>query len=185
MISSKDRSGWFGASDISFVIGKWEGKSFERWWMEKLGIRQMRFQNRYTVAGTAYEHAILMALEIPMHLDRQVKIEQIRLRVNLDGNTNDTIYECKTWKDVKPFTLPKRYWAQVQVQMYATGIRKAFIVLYPLREEEYQNVFCKIEKERIRLIPITYDRDFIESVFLPKIRILVRFLRNGSMPTMR
>ena len=94
MISDKDRSGYIGASDTDKVIGNWKTKTFEKWWMQKLGINRDHFNNKYTSAGTHYEHKILESLGIPMEFDKQVVVG--RLRVNLDGNTEDCIFECKT-----------------------------------------------------------------------------------------
>ena len=65
MIQSQDRSGWIGASDVQFVIGNWRTKTWEKWWMEKLGISQGHFDNKYTLAGTNWEHRILDSLGLP------------------------------------------------------------------------------------------------------------------------
>lgn len=40
MIASKDRSGWFGASDINYIIGNYATKSFEKFWLEKIALSQ-------------------------------------------------------------------------------------------------------------------------------------------------
>ena len=56
MITNHDRSGWIGASDVQFVIGNWRTKTWEKWWMQKLGINQDHFDNMYTKAGTNWEH---------------------------------------------------------------------------------------------------------------------------------
>ena len=48
MIASQDRSGYIGASDVQYVIGNWKTKTWEKWWMQKLGINQDHFDNRYT-----------------------------------------------------------------------------------------------------------------------------------------
>ena len=92
MIANKDRSWWFGASDTDYIVGSWDAKTFQKWWLVKLGLSSMDFSNKYTRAGTHYEHAILDALNIPMQKDKQVLIPFLRLRVNLDGNDCDTIY---------------------------------------------------------------------------------------------
>ena len=114
------------------VVGNWKTKTFEKWWLEKLGILVSHLTSEAIKAGNNYERKILEALELPdMEYDKQIIIG--RLRVNLDGNTTDTIYECKTHKADKEFKVPKNYWRQVQVQMYASGLKKAYIVAYPLR----------------------------------------------------
>ena len=43
MIHNHDRSGWFGASDTSTIMGNWETETFRKWWLEKLGLRENRF----------------------------------------------------------------------------------------------------------------------------------------------
>ena len=37
MIHNHDRSGWFGASDTSTIMGNWATETFRKWWLEKLG----------------------------------------------------------------------------------------------------------------------------------------------------
>ena len=61
MITDHDRSGWIGASDTDKVIGNWGTKTWEKWWMQKLGINRDHFDNKYTLAGTHFEHRILTA----------------------------------------------------------------------------------------------------------------------------
>ena len=99
MIADKDRSGYIGASDVQFVIGNWKTKTWEKWWMQKLGINNDHFENMYTIAGTNWEHRILDSLCIPgLEKDRQFIIQELLLRVNLDGNTPDRIKEVKTYQ---------------------------------------------------------------------------------------
>lgn len=181
MIQSQDRSGYLGASDTSMVVGNWKTKTFELWWLEKLGIRKNNLNTEAIKCGNNYEHKILDALEIP-NLEKDKQIIQGKLRVNLDGNTTDCIYEVKTHKADKEFKVSKQYWRQVQVQMYASGIRKAFIVAYGLGEKEYKNFFTDIEKERIQLIPIEYDEKFIQEEYLPRLKILTDCLERGVFP---
>ena len=83
MIGSKDRSGWFGASDTSQIVGNWQTKTFKNWWMEKLGIRENHISTMPMRAGTAYEHRILDAYKQPMRKDHQILIPELRLRVIL------------------------------------------------------------------------------------------------------
>ena len=97
MIQSQDRSYYIGASDTSMVVGNWTTKTFENWWLEKLGLNKNNFSTEATKAGNNYEHKILDSLEIEnLEKDKQIIID--RLRVNLDGNTNACIYEVKTHK---------------------------------------------------------------------------------------
>lgn len=182
MIASKDRSGYFGASDTDKIIGNWKTATFEKWWLTKLGILHDEFQNIYTLAGTHYEHRILDALGIPIEKDKQIIVEELKLRVNLDGNTEDTIKEVKTHKADKPFKVPGKYINQVCVQMFATGFRKADIVAYPLTDNEYKNFLLPIDKDKIKEFPISYDIDFIEKLYLPRLEYLADCLRKGVFP---
>jgi hypothetical protein len=150
--------------------------------MQKIGINRDHFDNRYTLAGTHYEHRILESLLIPMELDKQIIIEDLRLRVNLDGNDTDTIYECKTYKFEKGFKMPKKYKEQVQVQLFATGFRKAKIIVYGLKEEDYDNYFNPIDPKRRSEFVIEYDERWINEVFLPKLKHLAQCLKEGIFP---
>lgn len=182
MIESKDRSGYFGASDTDKIIGNWKTATFEKWWMQKIGINRDHFDNKYTLAGTHYEHRILESLDIPMELDKQFIIEDLRLRVNLDGNTEDTIFECKTYKLENGFKMPKKYIQQVQVQMFASGLRKAKIVVYGLNECDYDNFFRPIDPTRRDEVVIAYDERWIREVYLPKLTYLAECLKEGRFP---
>lgn len=182
MISNQDRSGYIGASDTSYVVGSWKTKTFEKWWREKQGFQRKHFQNKYTLAGTNYEHKIIDALNV----DGMVKDKQIiigRLRVNLDGNTSDKIYEVKTYKHEKGFKVPKKYNIQVQVEMYASKIYKACIVAYGLIGE-YNNYYIDIDKNRLSFHEIEYDQDFIKNVYLPKLNYLEKCIENGKFPSL-
>ena len=181
MISSKDRSGWFGASDVDYIVGNWTTKSFLKWWMTKLDLHHNNFENISMNAGTNKEHQLLEYLGIPC-FDKQIKLPSIKLRVNLDGNSVDTIYEVKTHSAEKPFKVPLKYKRQVWVQMYATGMRKAYIVAYGLKEEDYKNYFLPIDKDRLQEIPIEYNDDFIQNEFLPKVKYLANCLEKGCLP---
>lgn len=183
MIASQDRSGYFGASDNAFVIGNWKTKTWLNWWLQKIAINNDHFDNVYTLAGTHFEHRILESLGIPMELDKQYINEELLLRVNLDGNTDDCIYECKTTKDdIEKFKMPKKYINQVQVQMFGSGIRKANIVVYQLTEDDYSNFFRPIEPKRRRVFSIPYDEKWIQTVYLPKHLILRDCLVKGVLP---
>ena len=182
MIAEKDRSGYFGASDTDKIIGNWKTATFEKWWMQKIGINRDHFDNKYTLAGTHYEHRILESLDIPMELDKQIIIEDLKLRVNLDGNDTNTIYECKTYKLEKGFKLPKKYIQQVQVQMFASGFRKAKIIAYGLTEGDYDNFFHPIDPGRRSEFIIEYDEKWLKEVYLPKLTYLAECLKEGRFP---
>ena len=186
MITDYDRSGWIGASDAHYVMGNWKGKTFDNWWMQKLGLRKGRFDNEYTLAGTNLEHKILDSLGIPgLEKDKQILMPEIRLRVNLDGNTPGRIYECKTYKleAGKPRKPSKAYLQQVQVQMYASRIYGADIVAYGLLPEDYQNYLRAVDPGRRMLFPVTYDPNWIENEYLPRHRKLCEAMIRGVFPS--
>ena len=181
MIQSQDRSFYIGASDTSMVVGNWNTKTFEKWWLEKLGLNKSYFSSEATKAGNNYEHKILDSLEIP-DLEKDKQIIKDRLRVNLDGNTNTCIYEVKTHNIEKEFKVSKQYWRQAQVEMYASNIHKLYIVAYSLVENDYINYFNKIDKNRLKLIPVEYDQNFIQEEYLPKLEKLSICLKEGIFP---
>lgn len=183
MIKSKDRSYYIGASDTKFVVGNWNTKTFSEWWLEKIGIPKRQVNNKYTLAGTNYEHRIIEALNIPIETDKQ--IIKNRLRVNLDGNTKDKIYEIKTYGYSKGFDIDrhKDYYEQVQVEMYASGIHNAEIVAYGLLEKDYNNFFNDIEKDRLMEIDIPYDEEFIKRTYIPRLNYLSECLDKECMPS--
>ena len=186
MIKNKNRSYYIGASDTKFVVGNWNTKTFEKWWLEKLNLRNNNFTNLAMITGTYYEHKIIDSLGIEkIKKDKQIIKKRLRLRVNLDANTKDTIYEIKTYNYEKGFKVPRNYEEQVQVQMYAKGIKKAYIVAYGLVEEDYNNYFNEIDKERISLHKIEYDEDFINNIYLPKLRYLSKCLKKGIYPVVK
>ena len=183
MIQSNDRSGYIGASDTSIVVGNWNTKTFEKWWLEKIGIYKNNLSTEAIKAGNNYEHKILNALEIEnLEMDKQIIID--RLRVNLDGNTDTCIYEVKTHSVNKEFKVSKQYWRQAQVEMYASGIKKLYIVAYGLLEKDYINYFNLIDKKRIKMFEIEYDEKFINEEYLPKLKYLIVCLKEGRFPQM-
>lgn len=181
MIQSQDRSYYIGASDTSMVVGNWATKTFENWWLEKLGLNKNNLSNEAMKAGNNYEHKILDSLEIE-NLEKDKQIIKDRLRANLDGNTDTCIYEVKTHNIDKEFKVSKQYWRQAQVEMYASKIHKLFIVAYALEEQDYNNYFNRIEKNRLQLMPIEYDENFIKNEYLPKLQILSECLKKGVFP---
>lgn len=181
MIQSQDRSEYIGASDTSMVVGNWSTKTFEKWWLEKLDIHKSNISNEAIKAGNNYEHKILDSLEIEgLEKDKQIIID--RLRANLDGNIDTCIYEVKTHNAEKEFKVSKQYWRQAQVEMYASGIHKLYIVAYGLIESDYNNYFNEINKDRLQLIEVKYDESFINDVYLPKLQYLSECLKKGVFP---
>ena len=152
--------------------------------MQKLGINRDHFENEFTKAGTNWEHRILDSLGLPnLEKDKQIIIEELRLRVNLDGNTPVRIKEVKTYQWEKGWKkTPQKYIDQVQVQMFASEIWGADIVTYGLQPEDYKNYLRDLDPARLRQIPVGYDIHWIESVYLPKLRILADCLKRGVWP---
>lgn len=163
------------------VVGNWKTKTFEQWWLEKLGLNKKHLNTEAIKAGNNYEHMILEALNVKdLEMDKQ--IIKNRLRVNLDGNTEDCIYEVKTHNSNKEFKVSKQYWRQAQVEMYASNIFNLYIVAYELKENDYKNYFNDIDKERIKKIKVEYDSDFINREYLPSLKILEQCLIEGRFP---
>ena len=183
MIASQDRSGYIGASDVQYVIGNWKTKTWEKWWMQKLGINQDHFDNKFTIAGTNWEHRILDSLQLPdLEKDKQFIIEDLRLRVNLDGNRPTRIKEVKTYQWAKGWKTPAKYINQVQVQMFGSKIFGADIVAYGLEEADYDNFLRELDPRRLQEIPVEYNPKWIETVYLPKHMILCDCLKRGVFP---
>ena len=188
MIANHDRSGYIGASDVSFVIGNWKTKTWEKWWLQKLGINRDHFDNKYTIAGTNWEHRILDSLRIPeLVKDRQIIIEDLKLRINLDGDTPHRIKEVKTYQWAKGFKCPLKYKQQTHVQVYGAWlggleIEAADIVAYGLEEADYDNFFRPVDPDRLSEIPVYYDHRWVEKIYLPKHLILADCLQRGVFP---
>lgn len=178
MIHDKDRSGWIGASDTSFVMGNWNTATWAKWWAEKLGIRSNHFETIYTKTGTWYEGKVLDALEVKKR-DRQILIPRYRLRVNLDGETR-MIHEVKTHKD-PDFRVSKAYWQQAQVEMFAAK-KPLEIVAYHLEAEDYLNWFRPVDMARLTHHPIPYDTEWIGCQYLPRLMQLSECLKKGGWP---
>lgn len=183
MISSQDRSYYFGASDTSMVVGNWTTKTFEKFWLEKLGLYKNDFTNEYMQAGNNFEHKILdkLAEKLGIEIEKDKQIISGRLRVNLDGNTKDHIYEIKTHTIDKEFKISKQYWRQAQVEMYGSGIHNLSIVSYALTENDYNNFFNEIDGSRLVIHDVAYDESFIEE-YKKKLDYLSRCLEKGEFP---
>ncbi len=194
MIATFDRSYYFGASDTSQIMRSWETKTFDDWWLVKAGITENEsFENIYTQAGCSFEHAILDSLAINNMKYGEVAHwgECERLKVNLDGSTETTIYEVKSVMLEKamdyPRKLPLNYWRQVQVQMLATGLRDAHIVAYGLQDDDYQNeipTVDDIDLGRRFIVPVEYDETFI-SEYTQRLLYLANCLEHGTYPMLR
>lgn len=120
MIHDYSRAHWFGASDSRYIFQEIPNKSWDDWWQVKCGRAEQRFKgNLYTKAGNTFEHSILSAYDPSIRFDRQIVIPSLRLRVNLDGNTSDHIYEVKTYQIGKDFKVHDGYFYQAQLQILA------------------------------------------------------------------
>ena len=182
MIHDYDRSGYMGASDVRYVMGHWRGKTFENWWMEKLGLGHKGYSNRFMEAGTAWEHRILKSLNIPeLQLDSVFFREELKLRVNLDGNTRDKIYEVKTYRLKNGFKPNKWHIWQVQVQMLGSGIREGEILYYGLREQDYGCVGL-VDPSRLHRVKVCYDPQWLQQCYLPRHRQLVKAMLGREYP---
>lgn len=179
MISSHDRSGWFGASDTNIIFGSWDTKTFAKFWLEKLGLVQDTYVSDAMLAGTHYEHRILDHMGVSRR-DRQIKKRSLRLRVNLDGES-DIIYEVKT-HSAPEFKVTAAYWRQAQVEMYAAR-KPLTIAAYRLTEADYINYYSPIDSERLSLHPVPYDPDWISTEYLPRLRYLSWCLKRRKTPT--
>lgn len=185
MIGEHDRSGWFGASDTRYVMGNWKTKTFQNWWMVKLGIRVNEVMTRAMNAGTYYEHPILDAIGAPRK-DHQILITEYRLRVNLDGDEPGKIYEVKTHSADKPYRMSKAHYQQVQVEcfakLYEEGVvPDAEIVSYGLLPENYRNFFLPIDVEHIIRHPVAFNWKFAHE-YLERLSYLKDCLEKGVMP---
>lgn len=185
MIRDHDRSGWFGASDTARIMGRWDTQTFEKWWLVKMGLRRESCSTRAMQTGTALEHRILDHLGV-LQRDRQVKVRNLRLRVNLDGEDRKEITEVKTYS-AKSFHVSNSYWMQCQVEMFASGChfrhrKNCKIASYQVEPEDYLNWFRPIEDKRLSFWPIEYDRDWVQEAYLPKVKYLARCLKSGTWP---
>ena len=127
MITDYSREGWFGASDTKNVmLDNHDTVTWQKFWDEKCGRIVNDMSTRETYTGTVFEHPILDAIDKDINKDRQIILEDMRLRVNYDGDKGGIIYEVKTHKGDRDFLtknalyqfLPKYIFGQVQVQMY-------------------------------------------------------------------
>lgn len=185
MISTQDRSGYFGASDTAMIMGNWKTKTFQKWWLQKLGLNTDHYTSKAMNAGTYYEHAILDVIGSPRK-DHQIIIPEYRLRINYDGDGFGRIDEVKTHSQDKTFKVTKGYWQQMQVQIFGKlttekVMPKPTIWAYGLLEEDYKNFFNPIDKERLKRYPIDYDKKFIDG-YLHRVKYLKDCLDKGVMP---
>ena len=146
MIADKDRRYWFGASDSAKILNpNHDTKTWQKWWRVKCGIDEDEFfGNVYTDAGTRFEHPILDCFDSDINKDRQLIIPELRLRVNYDGDKDGNIFEVKTHRADKSFTITTYIASQVQTEMYVWQevvgeLKGLYILSYGLTEADYLN----------------------------------------------
>ena len=69
--------------------------------------------------------------------------------------------------------------------MYGSEIHKAYIDAYGLLEEEYRNFFEDIDLERLTSYKIEYDEEWINKKYLPRVKILIKCLKEMRFPTQK
>lgn len=191
MIKNKSRKGWFGASDTKFIVGSYDTQTFKLWWLTKVGYTENNFKNKYTETGNAYEHKIAelirKAYKCKLKLDKQIKIRRLKLRVNLDANTRTVIHEIKTTK--KHWNkLPKPYWQQCQVQMYADRrifgrYKDCYLQAYLVDNEYYDNYLIELKEDRLKTYYVELDLEWLNNEYLPRLKYLVKCLKHKKIPT--
>lgn len=196
MIQNNDRSGYFGASDTRYVMNdNHNTKTWQEWWSVKVGERENSFTgNIWTRAGNLFEHSILEAVDPEVTMDGQIIHERYLLRVNYDGYNNGMIYEVKTHKANKLYSVPEDHWQQVQVEMFCyqemhqrwflPPFQGLIIASYALNPDEYylQPNEVVVDPERIQYHPVKYNKAFIRGEYLPRLKVLARALRKGKFP---
>ena len=187
MIHDTDRRWWFGASDSQKILTPNRNtESWQSWWRVKCGLEEQAFTgNKYTQAGTRFEHPILECFDKNMNEDRQLKIEPLRLRVNYDGDLDGNIFEVKTHKADSMFEISSYIYAQVQTQMYVwkecmDDFKHLYVLSYALTEADYNNqdpTVDDIDFDRIKVHKVKYNRGHVKR-FLKALEPLAADLRD-------
>lgn len=172
MITNTDRRWWFGASDSEMVVNpNHNSASWQQWWRVKCGLEEPNFKGtRYTAAGTRFEHPILECFDKNMNMDRQLIIEDKRLRVNYDGDLNGAIFEVKTHGAKRRFEITPYIEAQVQTQMYVwkecrDDFSGLYILSYAMTEDDYNNMNPSVDDidfDRIKVKKCKYRRAWVK-----------------------
>lgn len=188
MIKNKNRSKWFGASDTDMIVGNWNTETFKKWWAIKLGYQSNSFHSWEMECGNIIEIPIIRFIE--KIENKKIAIGRhpfyhfpIRLRVNYDGLRKNEVIEIKTtqehWKSV-----PKKYWEQCQVLMYRKRKAKTGLYAYKMQTEDYLSpYFPTIDEKRLKRYEIKYDENFIKTVYMPRLKYLVKCLREKKYPS--
>ena len=172
MITNTDRKWWFGASDSDMVVNpNHNSASWQKWWRVKCGLEEPDFKGtRYTAAGTRFEHPILECFDKNMHMDRQLIIENKRLRLNYDGDLDGHIFEVKTHTAKKHFEVTPYIEAQIQTEMYGwkqcrDDFSGLYILSYAMTEDDYNNMnptVDDIDFDRIKVHRRKYRRAWVK-----------------------
>lgn len=185
---SESRIGIFGASETALIMSNHRNKTYQTFLKQKAGlIEREELDNKYITAGNVLEHLIIdyiaFKYDLSIEKDKQCFDIENNLRVNLDGNTSECVYEIKTRTNGKRFSdkkPPKNYWQQVQVQMYASGVRQGKLVVLYLYEEDYEleNMLgFEIKDENVVIYDIECDPDFIKE-YLKELKLANKRLKN-------
>lgn len=186
MIHDHDRSYYIGASDTKYVMGNWNTQTFRHWWDIKMGFDDDDIDNIYLRTGTLYEPKILDHLGVTDR-DRQIIIG--RLRVNLDGATETSVIEVKTFHSSgKVWTPPKHYIQQVNVEMFATDCEMAKIIAYEVNEDDYEAVLMgntlPLDESRLHDFVEYRNDEWLEDEYLPRLWYLCDCLEKEKLPCM-
>ena len=152
MIDKNDsRSGYIGGSDMAYVYGSYETKSFSDWWTYKLtGLRTLDLSYKPSVhCGDILESAILDEVGVDVS-DRNIK----RLKkgtiagVNTDALSSRCVHEAKTAlhkilnKYILGYSQKISYLRQTFHAMWVCERDTAKIHYLGLSEEDYLNPFA-------------------------------------------
>ena len=190
----------FGGSDTKFIMNDYrKSKTWKEWWSVKQGDIEPSFRGSiYTRAGTIFEHPILLTIDPEMTLDGQIIHDKYLLRVNYDGYKDGHIYEVKThkYRFDQPYVVTDDHWQQCQVEMYVyqekykswflPEFEGLTLVSYALYPDEYhlEPWEIQIDEERIQFHDIAYDKHWIKSEYLPRVKELARALKKRKRPPM-
>lgn len=187
MITNKDRSKWFGASDTSTLFGSYDTDTFRLWWLVKLGIVSNDFSNKYMDVGNILEIPIINKINAITGENiklgkRPIYIRKYRIRANLDGYTKNKVIEVKTTK--KMFEkVPLNYWRQCQALMFSSKKRICELWVYEVSEEEYEApYFAEIDENRLKKFIIEYDENWIKEQYIPRVKYLANCLKRRIYP---
>ncbi len=188
MIKNQNRAFWFGASDTSMIMGKWDTQTFLNWWFVKLGYYQNNRKSWKMDCGNLLEIPIIREIEkqecYKINIGKHpYYIWGLRLRCNYDGLTKDFVIEIKTTG--KMFVkVPRNYWQQCQVLMFRKRRKKAILYAYEMVDDDYANpYFPNIDYKRIKSFVIDYDKEFIEIEYKPRLKYLARCLKCKRIPS--